>query len=94
MPYEREREREREQRDNEWDCEIESAPRGDLRSLAHFLSRIIIWDSANNLTLALPHRVHIDACWGGHTLVSKKHRHLMNGCESVRIIGLLCSTRS
>eukprot|EP01104_Vermistella_antarctica_P008507 TRINITY_DN212_c0_g6_i1.p1 TRINITY_DN212_c0_g6~~TRINITY_DN212_c0_g6_i1.p1 ORF type:complete len:504 (+),score=164.86 TRINITY_DN212_c0_g6_i1:52-1512(+) len=24
---------------------------------------------------------HIDAAWGGHCLLSKKHRHLMNGCE-------------
>jgi glutamate/tyrosine decarboxylase-like PLP-dependent enzyme len=26
---------------------------------------------------------HLDACWGGHALLSKKHRHLMNGCEKV-----------
>jgi len=24
---------------------------------------------------------HVDACWGGHTLLSKKHRHLMKGAE-------------
>lgn len=28
--------------------------------------------------------LHIDACWGGHALLSPKHRHLMKGCEHVR----------
>lgn len=26
---------------------------------------------------------HVDACWGGHCLLSKKHRHLMDGCDQV-----------
>ena len=24
---------------------------------------------------------HVDACWGGHALLSPRHRHLLNGCE-------------
>jgi len=42
----------------------------DLESLSSICKRHEVW-------------LHVDACWGGAALLSKKRRHLMQGCELV-----------